>query len=158
MARLSPSQHKPILGFRMKLQVSSLPQAYIYCKSFALPSIDNSTVTAEYGNTQMKLKGKTKWQTLPITCYQYEGITITEFWQWMQEHQQTDDGVDQYADIYKHDITLNVMAPNGFQPVHQFTLVGGFIGTAEFGQFDWASEDIVEMSVNLEYDYAKKTL
>jgi len=158
MARLSPSQHKPILGIRMKLQVSSLPQAYIYCKSFELPSFDNSVITAEYGNTQMKVKGKTKWNSLPITCYLYEGITITEFWEWVTKHQKTDDGEDQYADNYKVDVILNVLAPDGVQPVHQFTLIGTLIGAASLGQFDWASNDIAEMSITLEYDYSKKTL
>lgn len=157
MARLSPSAHIPSLSFRMELQVGVFPQAHIYCKSFQLPTIDNSTVIAEYGNTQMKLKGKTKWNSLNITCYQYENITINEVWEYFTKHQKVETGEDQYADNYKNDITLKVLKASGIESSHEFKLHGAFIATVDFGQFDWASEEIVEIPITIDYDYALKT-
>lgn len=156
MARLVPAAHKPILGFRMQLQTEPLGDAKIYCKSFALPSFDNSPVIAEYGNTQMKIKGKTKWNDLQITCYHYEGMTINDVWNWLLEHQNTPGGEDDFAEYYKHDITLKLLKPDGNTSAHEMKLIGAFISSADMGQFDWASEEIVEISITLAYDYAIK--
>lgn len=154
MARLSPAAHKPILSFRFELQTTALPQANIYCKSAALPSIDNAPVIAEYGNTQLKVKGKTKWNDLQISCYYYEGITWTDFWAWLTKHQMTDNGIDKYADEYKSDITIKLNKPSGDSSVHEVKLIGAFIASAELGSLDWTGEEIVEMNITLAYDYA----
>lgn len=155
MARLEPSAHKPILQFRFEMQTTALPNASIYCKSATLPSIENTPIVAEYGNTQMKVKGKTKWNDITVTCYYYEGMTWIDFWAWLNKHQLTETGIDKYADEYKHDITLKMNKPSGTESVHEIKLVGAFVSSVEMGNLDWAAEEIVEMSITLAYDYAK---
>lgn len=155
MARLEPSAHKPILQFRFEMQTTALPHASIYCKSATLPSIDNTPITAEYGNTQMKVKGKTKWNDITVTCYYYEGLTWIDLWAWLNKHQITDDGIDKYADEYKHDVTLKLNKPSGIASVHEIQLIGAFISSVEMGSMDWAAEEIAEMTITFAYDYAK---
>mgnify|MGYP003431561272 CR=1 FL=1 len=154
MARLDPDTFDPITSWRFKIQFSKLANVNFYAKSVTLPQIDNSPLIVEYGNTQMKIKGKTKWNDIDMTMYAYEYMTLEELWDYMNKlHQDIEKGTDYYGDNYKNDILIQIVAPND-APIATWTLVGAFINILNFGEFDYSSEDIVQPKLTISYDYA----
>lgn len=154
MSRLSPEAFDPQLTFRFKIQFSSLQDIGFYGKSINLPAVDNGPIAIDYGNTQVKVKGKTKWNDIEMTCYAYEGMTINQLWDHLNNlHQDIRLGQDKYGDDYKKDIQIQLMSPADF-PVATWTLIGAFIGQINFGDLDWSTEEVVQPRITLSYDYA----
>lgn len=154
MARLSPEAYDPLLSFRFRIQFSELPDVGFYGKSVNLPVVDNNPLTLDYGNTQMKVKGKTKWNDIQITCYAYEKMTMEQLWDYLNKlHQDVPKGEDKYGDDYKKDIQIQLMNPFDI-PIGTWTLIGGFMSQINFGELDWSAEEVVQPQLTLSYDYA----
>lgn len=154
MARLSPETYRPLLGFRFSVTFSKLPNISFYGMSTALPSVENNPQTIEYGNTYIKVKGKTRWNDITMTFYAFEDMTMDELWKYLNEaHQVINDGADWYADTYKGDIQLQLLNPKG-DVISVWKLIGAFIASTNFGQMGWANEEIVQPEITIAYDYA----
>lgn len=154
MARLSPEGNNPQLSFRFKVIFSELQDIGIYAKAVQLPTVDNSPITVEYGNTQMKVKGKTKWNDITLTCYAFEKKTIDQLWGYLNDlHQDIAQGTDEYPDLYKKDIQLQLLSPSDI-PVGTWKLIGAFMSSINFGEFDYAAEEVVQPQLVISYDYA----
>lgn len=154
MARLSPETHNPQVSFRFRIQFSQLSDINIYGKAVSLPTIDNSPITLEYGNTQMKIKGKTKWNDINITCYAYERMTMNQLWAYLNDlHQDVVQGSDEYADTYKKDIQLQLLGPTD-NVVGTWKLIGAFASLINMGNMDWSTEEVVQPELTIAYDYA----
>jgi len=155
MARMSPQDYHPILSFRFQVTFSVLEGIGFWGKSVTLPSATNNPITIEYGNTYVKVKGKTRWNDVTMTCYAFEGMTNEQLWKWLNElHQKVDEGKDYYADQYKRDVTINLMNPKNDATVGTWKLIGAFISDINFGSLDFASEEIVQPEITISYDYA----
>ena len=154
MARLSPEQFDPILSFRFKIQFSAIQDISFYGKAVNLPVADNNPLTLDYGNTQIKVKGKTKWNDIEVTCYAYEKMTMEQLWDYLNKlHQDVNKGEDKYGDDYKKDIQIQLMNPLDI-PIGTWTLIGGFMSQINFGDLDWSAEEVVQPKLTLSYDYA----
>lgn len=155
MARLSPETYKPQLGFRFRIVFSQLPNIQFYGKATSLPVVENNPLSVEYGNTYMKVKGKTRWNDITITCYEYERMTMDELWDYLTKlHQDVELGKDFYADEYKKDITIQLLSPKE-QTVGTWRLIGAFIASLNPGQLDFSSEEVVQPELVIAYDYAR---
>jgi hypothetical protein len=155
MARLTPDVYKPQLSFRFRISFSQLPDVQFYGRAVELPKVDNSPLVLDYGNVQMKVKNKTKWNDITITCYAYEKMTIDQLWQYLTDlHQDVPLGRDEYGDTYKKDVQIQLLAPSGETVVGTWKLVGAFMSSIDFGSMDWSDEAIVQPSIVLAYDYA----
>lgn len=153
MARLSPETHNPQISFRYSIQFSLLQDIPIYGKAVSMPTIDNSPIIVDYGNTQMKVKGKTKWNDIQITCYAYERMTIDQLWQYMIDyHQDVAQASDEYADTYKKDLQIQLLGPTN-NVVGTWKLIGAFASVINFGQLDWSAEEVVQPELTVAYDY-----
>jgi hypothetical protein len=73
--------------------------------------------------------------------------------EWIRLSHESVTGRDGYSDFYKKDITFNALGPVG-DKVEEITLKGAYISSANFGDFDWATEDAVNIQLTLKYDYA----
>lgn len=155
MARMSPETYKPLLSFRFKVIFSVLEGIEFYGKSITLPQAENNPITVEYGNTYLKIKGKTRWNDVTMTCYTFEGMTQDRLWNWLNDlHQKIDEGKDYYADNYKKDITIQLMNPMNDAVVGTWKLIGAFVNNVNFGNLDFATEEIVQPEITISYDYA----
>lgn len=155
MARLAPATYKPQLSFRFRILFSQLPNVEFYGKATTLPKVENTIITAEYGNTYMRLKGKTRWNAITISCYAYEQMTIDELWDYLNNlHQEIETGKDFYADEYKKDITIQLLNPKE-ETIGTWRLIGAFLASIDHGQLDFAAEEIVQPEITIEYDYAR---
>lgn len=154
MARISPDLYNPIASWRFKVVFSSLKDVSFYAKAIQMPTIDNGTLVMDYGNTQLKVKGKTKWNDIELTFYAYENMTLEQLWDYMNQLlQEVEPGKDFYGDDYKKDILIQVMKPN--DEVHStWTLVGAYANIINFGEFDYSTEEVVQPRMTISYDYA----
>ena len=150
---LVPDTYHPILQFRYWVTTSKLPGSQFYAKSAAQPTAQHTPVTVEYVNSYFKVKGKTRWDSITLSCYQFEGITAPELWAYLQQHQATESATDSRAPGYKHDLQLMLLGPDEV-PIGTWKLVGAFISNAEFGDFNWNTSDPVEITLTITYDYA----
>ncbi len=155
MARMSPETYKPLLSFRFKIIFSVLDGIEFYGKAINLPKAENNPITVEYGNTYLKVKGKTKWNDITMSCYAFENMTHDKLWNWLNElHQKIDKGTDYYADKYKKDITIQLMSPGMDAVVGSWKLLGAFIAAIDYGDLDRTTEEIVQPNITISYDYA----
>ena len=71
----------------------------------------------------------------------------------MRLHKESVTGRDGYSDFYKKDITINVLGPVG-DKVEEWTLKGAWITDANFGDMAWETNDPMDITLTLRYDYA----
>jgi hypothetical protein len=145
----------PTLQFRYSVFTSMLPTALIHARSAQQPSVDNSPVSIDHKNGYFKVKGKTKWNDITLSCYQFEGITVGEIWRYMNnKHQEIKEAKDKFADSYKHDMQLLLLNPLSI-PISRWKLVGAFISNASWGDMDWGNNDVAQCQLTISYDYAE---
>ncbi len=148
-----PDSFHPSLQFRYKVLTSKLPGAQFYARSAQQPGFENNPVTIEHINAYFKVKGKTRWDDITMSCYQFEGITATQFWTYLQDHQQVAGATDQYAPTYKHDMQVMVLAPDGDTPVATWKLIGAFYSSVKWGDMDWGTDDAIQVDLTVAFDY-----
>ena len=150
-----PDAHHPSLQFRYMVTTSKMPSMQLYGRSAQQPSFDNAPVSVEHINYYFKVKGKTRWNDITLSCYQFEGITAKELWDYLNgSHQEVEGATDMYAPSYKHDMQLMILAPDGATPVGTWKLIGAFIANASWGDMDWGTDDVIQCDVTIAYDYA----
>lgn len=154
MARVVvPDSFHPSLQFRYQVQTSKLPGAQFYARSSQQPGFEQNPVTIEHINAYFKVKGKTRWDDLTMSCYQFENLTAKQFWDYLQEHQQVPGATDQYAPTYKHDLQIMILNPLG-APVGTWKLIGAFYSGVKWGEMDWGTDDAIQVDLTIAFDYA----
>jgi len=158
MARLEPSAYKPILQYQFKVQFSTLDTGDFMtnAKSTQLPSLEQTPITVDYGNTYIKVKGKTRWNDISMVLYQLEEpASNMKLWDWLLLHQDIESGVDKYKTDYSPtSISIFVKKLDWDANVYKFELVNPLIANIDFGQLDWSSDDILTATLVIAYDYA----
>jgi len=143
---------EPKMKNRFIMDIDGIP-AYLI-KTAERPQVQFDTVTLDHINTKRYIKGKASWQTLNITLYDpivpSGAQSVNE---WIRQHHEAATGVDGYASEYKKDITFNILSPNG-ERVEQWVLKGAFIQNANFNTLDFASNEVVDIALTIQYDYA----
>lgn len=153
--RISFQQYLPSLQFRYEVYSSKLPEAKIYARSAALPSNDHAPVTLEYINTYFKVKGKTRWNDITLSCYAYEGVTMPQLYDWTMQQHRAELNQDSYKANYFEDMVLRVLDPEGNSPAGgTWTLKGAFIASANWGNMDWGTDDAIQCELTIVYDWA----
>ena len=123
-------------------------------KSSDKPKLENGTITLDHINVQRYVKGKSKWNSISVTLY--DAIVPSgaqAVMEWVRLHHESATGRDGYSDFYKKEITLQQLSPLG-EVIEEWLLKGTFITDAEFGTMDWGTEEVVEISLTLQYDWA----
>lgn len=154
MARVVvPDSFHPSLQFRYQVQTSKLPGAQFYARSSQQPGFEQNPVTIEHINAYFKVKGKTRWDDLTMSCYQFENLTAKQFWDYLQQHQEVPGATDQYAPTYKHDLQIMILNPLG-SPVGTWKLIGAFYSGVKWGEMDWGTDDAIQVDLTIAFDYA----
>jgi len=146
---------EPILQFRFALNYSDLDDE-MYCKSATLPAFTNGEYIVNHINSEIKLKGKTRWQPMTLGIYAFEDKQSgpTKLFTYLNnKHQRVDSADDFYGSSYKQDATLKLLKPDGESTAYEFKLRGAFIGDANWGVVDWSVEDPVIVEIIIKYDW-----
>ena len=73
--------------------------------------------------------------------------------EWIRLSHESVKGRDGYSDMYKKDITFNLLGPVG-DIVEEWILKGTYIESVDFGELDYSSTDPAEITMTLKYDFA----
>ena len=142
---------EPKVQNRFIMYVDGIP-AYLIKKA-ASPQFDAGEIVLDHINVYRKVKGKVRWQDMNLELY--DPITPSgaqAVMEWARLAHESVTGRDGYSDFYKKDLVLNVLGPVG-DIVSEWVIKGAYVKTANFGEYDWASEAAVNLSVTIAMDY-----
>ena len=143
---------EPKLANRFIMYIEGVP-AYLI-KGAGRPNINFNPITLDHINIKRKVKGKGEWQDVSIKLYDPIVPSAAQaVMEWVRLSHESVTGRDGYSDFYKKDITFNVLGPVG-DKIEEWTLKGAFINATTFGDMDWSTDNFVEISLTLSYDYA----
>ena len=143
---------EPKVKHRFIMYIEGVP-AYLI-KAAARPQLTFEEIALDHINVKRYVKGKGDWQNLNITLY--DAIVPSgaqAVMEWVRLHKESVTGRDGYSDFYKKDITINVLGPVG-DKVEEWTLKGAWIQDANFGDMAWETNEPMDITLTLRYDYA----
>ena len=158
MAVLDPNEifftaFEPKQKNRFILYVDGIPSYQI--KGVGAVTLEQGVVTLNHINVERKIKGKSKWSDVSMTLF--DPITPSgaqAVMEWVRLHHESVTGRAGYSDFYKKDLTIDVLGPVG-DIVSEWILKGAFINNANFGDFNWDTENEAQnIELTLSIDYA----
>ena len=156
MAVLDPNEvfftaFEPKQANRFIMYIDGIPAYEI--KGVSAVSLTQGTVALNHINVQRFVKGKSTWG--PITFTLFDPITPSgaqAVMEWVRLHHESVTGRDGYSDFYKKDLTLDILGPVG-DIVGEWIIKGAYVKTATFGEYDWANDAAINLSVSIAMDY-----
>ena len=157
MAILNPNEifftaFEPKQANRFIMYVDGIPSYII--KKISAVTFEQGEVVLNHINVYTKVKGKTKWSNLTMTLF--DPITPSgaqAVMEWVRLHHESVTGRDGYSDMYKKDLTINVLGPVG-DIISEWVVKGAFIKSADFGEYNWDTEaEAQNISMVLGMDY-----
>ena len=136
---------------RFLLYVDGFP-SYIM-KGVGAVSLTQGTVPLNHINVQRYVKGKTVWNTIQFTLF--DPVTPSgaqAVMEWARNSYESVTGRAGYSDFYKKDLTLNILGPVG-DIIGEWVIKGAFLTNGDFGQYDWTSDESVEVAITVSMDY-----
>lgn len=156
MAVLDPNEimftsFEPMVQNRFIFYIDGIP-SYIVKKTSA-PGFEAGEIVLDHINVYRKIKGKVRWDDLTLELYSPIAPSGAQaVMEWFRLSHESVTGRDGYSDFYKKDITLNVLGPVG-DIVGEWIIKGAFIKTAKFGEFDFAQDAYLSVSLTLGMDF-----
>lgn len=142
---------EPQVQNRFIMYINGIP-SYIVKKASA-PNFDAGEITLDHINVYRKIKGKVRWGDINLELYSPIAPSGAQaVMEWFRLSHESVTGRDGYSDFYKKDITLNALGPVG-DIVGEWIIKGAFIKTANFGEYDWASDSYINISCTLACDF-----
>jgi hypothetical protein len=157
MAILNPNEifftaFEPKQANRFIMYIDGIPAYEI--KGVSAVTVNSGTVTLNHINVQRYVKGVTKWD--PITFTLFDPIVPSgalAVMEWVRLHHESVTGRDGYSDMYKKDLSFNVLGPVG-DIVSEWIMKGCFITSAAFGEYSYDSPDTaVNLTMTVQPDY-----
>ena len=143
---------EPKVQNRFIMYVDGIPAYTI--KAVSSVGFAQEEIKLNHINTYRKIKGKLSWNDITMTLF--DPITPSgaqAVMEWVRLHHESVTGRDGYSDMYKKDVTINVLGPVG-DIVSEWVLKGAFIKSGEFGEYNWDNEAAAQnMTVVLGMDY-----
>ena len=143
---------EPKVQNRFIMYVDGIPAYTI--KGVSSVGFAQEEIKLNHINTYRKIKGKLSWNEATMTLFDPITPSGTQaVMEWVRLHHESVTGRDGYSDMYKKDVTINVLGPVG-DIVSEWILKGAFIKSGEFGAYNWDNEAAAQnMTVVLGMDY-----
>lgn len=143
---------EPQLSHRFYMYIDGIPSYII--KAATKPSLQINPITIDHVNMKRKVQGKGEWQDITVTLYSPINPSGSQAAiEWIRLGYEWATGRTGYSDFYKKDLTLNAIGPVG-DIVEEWILKGAWVSSANWGQFDWATDDLVNIELTITYDFA----
>jgi len=142
---------EPKVQNRFIMYIDGIP-AYLI-KSATAPGFEAGEIILDHINVYRKVKGKVRWNDMTLSLY--DPVTPSgaqAVMEWARLAHESVTGRDGYSDFYKKDIYLDILGPVG-DIVGEWVVKGAYVKTAAFGEYDWASEAAINLSVTIAMDY-----
>ncbi len=156
MAVLDPNEimfraFEPKVQNRFALFVDGIPSFMV--KNVTAPNFTDNVIKLDHINSYRKIRGKRDWANMDMTLY--APITPSgaqAVMEWARLSYESVTGRAGYSDFYKKDLTLNILGPVG-DIIGEWVIKGAFIETANFGQYDWSVDEVVDLQISIAMDY-----
>jgi hypothetical protein len=156
MATLDPNEimfraFEPKVQNRFVLYADGIPSFMV--KNVSAPNFTDESIKLDHINTYRKIRGKREWGDMDLTLY--DPITPSgaqAVMDWARISYESVTGRAGYSDLYKKDLTLNVLGPVG-DIVSEWVIKGAFITSMDQGSLDWSSSEALELTVTVAMDY-----
>lgn len=142
---------EPKQANRFILYADGIPSYII--KGVSAVSLTQGEVILNHINVLRKVKGKSVWGDVTMTLF--DPITPSgaqTIMEWVRLSHESVTGRDGYSDFYKKDITLDVLGPVG-DIISEWVVKGAYVKSATFGDYDWANDQAINLSVTIAMDY-----
>jgi len=144
--------YEPKRKFRWFLEIDG--QDAFVMKTAARPQATFEETVIDYINAKRWISGKQAWNPIAVTLHDpINPSAANNVMQWMRLNYENRTGRMGYASVYKKDITLKLLDPEG-NVVEIWDLKGTWPMDINWGDLDYASSDNVEISMSLRFDNA----
>lgn len=124
-----------------------------FIKTVTAPNFTDEVVKLDHINSYKKVRGKREWGNIDMTLYDpINPSAASEVMEWARLSYESVTERAGYSDIYKRNLLLKTLGPAG-DIVSEWSIVGAFIVDASFGSYDWASNEVLEISLTVAMDY-----
>lgn len=153
MYRPVPIDQEPKRNNRFTLEFpTELGIESFLVKTSGKPSLTINETELPYMNTSTWVAGRSVWQPIEITFIDVIGPSTTQkIMEWINLHFETATGRMGYAIGYKKNLSLKALDPTGIE-VEKWSLIGCMVTNVGFGNYDYSSDDIAEVSITIRMD------
>lgn len=142
---------EPKVANRFIMYIDGIPSYMV--KSASSPSFTDNVIKLDHINSYRKLRGKREWQNMTLNLY--DPITPSgaqAVMDWARLGYESVTGRAGYSDFYKKDVTLNILGPVG-DIVGEWIIKGAFVASSNFGQYNWSTDEAINVELQLAMDY-----
>lgn len=146
--RFEPKQKRLFL-----MQIDGIPAYMVYAS--ARPNFSFAVGEVHHINTYFKYKGKISWNPINLTLYDpIEESGMMAVYQWVLAHHDPTTGRDGYQDVYKKNIQLLLLDPQG-AVIEQWTFHGAWVADINGDSLDFSdASGLVNVQLTIQFDYA----
>ena len=156
MAVLDPNEimfqaFEPKVQNRFVMYIDNIPSFMV--KNVKAPTFTDNIIKLDHINSYRKIRGKREWEDMTMTLY--DPVTPSgaqAVMEWARLGYESVTGRAGYSDFYKKDLTLNILGPVG-DIVGEWIIKGVVLTNGDFGQYDWTSDEPVEVAITVAMDY-----
>jgi hypothetical protein len=152
VGQLLANTYEPKRKFRWILEIDGV-DAFVM-KTAARPQATFEETVIDYINAKRWIAGKQAWNPIAVTLHDPIAPSAAQsVMDWMRLNYENLTGRMGYASIYKKDITLKLLDPQG-AVVELWDLKGAWPMDLNWGDLDYASSDNLEISLSIRFDNA----
>lgn len=145
-----PNKFQPKTQSRFVLAIEGI-DAFIIKKA-ARPEITIEEQELPFINSRRYIATNAKFSEMSVELHDPIAASgAQQVMEWIRLHFESVSGRSGYADFYKRDIQIKVLDPIG-TVVELWDIKGAFIKSANFGDLDYSSDDLVSISLSIRFD------
>ena len=142
---------EPKVQNRFIMYIDGIPSYMV--KSVSAPNFTDNVIKLDHINSYRKIRGKREWDNMSLSLY--DPITPSgaqAVMEWARLGYESVTGRAGYSDFNKKDVTLNILGPVG-DIVGEWIIKGAFVESSNFGDYDWSSDEAINVELNIAMDY-----
>lgn len=147
-----PSTFEPKRKFRFILQIEGIDAFIVSTTKRPTSTIEETAIP--WINHTRYVAGKHTFEKMDVTLHDPIAPSgAQQVMEWIRLHFECVSGRAGYADFYKRDVQLKMLDPIG-TVIELWDIKGAFITSADFGELNYESSDLQDITLSLRYDLA----
>lgn len=152
VGQMLANTYEPKRKFRWILEIDGV-DAFVM-KTAARPQSTFEETQIDYVNAKRWIAGKQAWNPISVTLHDPIAPSAAQkVMDWMRLCYEHLTGRMGYASVYKKDITLKMLDPQG-AVIELWDVKGAWAMDINWGDLDYASSDNVEITLSIRFDNA----
>ena len=145
-----PNRFEPKRSYRWVLAIEGIDAFLI--KGTARPTFQIGSTKIDFINSYRYVAGKLDMGSISVTMHDPIAPSgAQQVMEWVRTHYESVSGRAGYADFYKRDVQLKMLDPIG-TVIELWDIKGAFITNAGFGNLEYSGDNIMEISLTLQFD------